>query len=156
MLVSFQHARVVRGEVDVRNESPVIRLDLDELQREGETAYASMRYKRTSELAAALSRGDFASDPARARSVRFEIQQRRAISSTYLMFLLLGVPTGLLLRRGTQLGALSVAVGYALLYYVLSMRLGKQLATSSILPPFLGAWAINLIGMLAGLGLLGM
>jgi lipopolysaccharide export system permease protein len=70
------------------------------------------------------------------------------------MFLLLGIPTGLLLRKGTQLAALSVAVGYALLYYVLSLRLTEDLAGMDLIPPELGAWSVNIVGALAGLWLL--
>ena len=58
---------------------------------------------------------------------------------------------GLLMRRGTQLGALAVAVGIALVYYLLSMRLGQQLATSNMLPPLLCAWAVNTTGLVVGL-----
>jgi lipopolysaccharide export LptBFGC system permease protein LptF len=71
-----------------------------------------------------------------------------------VLFLLLGVPTGLLLRRGTQLGALAVAVGYALVYYILSMRFGRHLVANHVLPPVLGAWIVIVAGSLVGLVLM--
>lgn len=154
MIVRLLHPRIVHGSWDVRSEIAEIRLDMDELQREPESSYSSMRYRKSSEIRASLARGEFASDPVRARAAVFEIHQRIAISVTSIMFLALGVPTGLLLRRGTQLSALSVAVGYALLYYVLSMRLSKELAMSSLLTPVLGAWTINLVGFAIGTWLL--
>jgi lipopolysaccharide export LptBFGC system permease protein LptF len=70
------------------------------------------------------------------------------------MFLLLGIPTGLLLRRGTQLGALSVAVGYALLYYVLAMRLARDLGSDQVLPPLFAAWSVDIAGSVVGAWLL--
>lgn len=151
MLVRFKNARIVHGAWDTRSESPTIRLDMDELQQEPGSTLNSMRYRKSSELARALEEDEFAADAARARAVRFEIQQRIAISVTCLMFLALGVPTGLLLRRGTQLGALAVAVGYALLYYVLSMRLSRELAMNSFLSPLVGAWVIDFVGFAVGL-----
>ena len=77
-----------------------------------------------------------------------------AMSCAVLMFLGLGAPTGLILRRGTQLGALAVAVGYALTYYLLSMRLGKELVREEVVPPAVGAWLAISIGFAAGAALL--
>jgi len=71
-----------------------------------------------------------------------------------LVFLGLGASTGLLLRRGTQLAALAVAVGYALGYYMLSMRLGKELVRLGALPPAVGAWATVSLGAVCGVVLL--
>jgi lipopolysaccharide export system permease protein len=154
MIVRFRNMRVVRGEMDVRSGDPVVRLDLDELQREGAKTFVGMRYRKASDLARDLASGAFDGDPERAQSVRFEIHERLAVSSTCLLFLLLGAPTGLLLRRGTQLSALATAVGYALLYYLLSMRLSKQLALGHVLSPETGAWAIDAVGVVFGLVLL--
>jgi lipopolysaccharide export LptBFGC system permease protein LptF len=63
-----------------------------------------------------------------------------ANSVTCLMFVLVGVSSGILLRKGTQLAALAVAVGYALIYWVFSLRLGEQLAERGVIDPWLGAW----------------
>ena len=49
----------------------------------------------------------------------------------------------MILRSGTQLGAFTGAVGYAFLYYVLAMRLGKQLALAEVVPPSVAAWATD-------------
>lgn len=76
----------------------------------------------------------------RLRKLKFQLHHRAAMSTAFLLFLGLGAPTGLLLRRGTQLGALSVAVGFGLVYYVLSMRVGKELGHGGSLPPWFGAW----------------
>jgi len=66
------------------------------------------------------------------------------------VYLFLGLPLGLILGRGKQLGALALAVGVALLYYVLAMRLGQELATRNLLPPLLCAWAVNVLGLCVG------
>jgi len=76
------------------------------------------------------------------------------MSTVFLLFLGLGAPTGLMLRRGTQLGALSVAVGYGLVYYILSMRVGKGLARSADVPAWLAAWITPALFLLASVILL--
>ena len=89
-------------------------------------------------------------DPARKDEFVFEIQRRRALSVTYLLFLLLGIPTGILLRSSTQLGAFTGAVVYSFMYYVLALRLGKELALNGALPPVAAAWSTNGIFLVIG------
>lgn len=148
----MQKARILVGPTDVRNENPVFRIDLEQLQPQKEGTYGKVRHKTSAELAE-LARDPKTTPEKRAVYV-YEVHNRRALSSTYLMFLLLGVPTGLLLRKGTQLGALSAAVGYALAYYLLSMRLSKELASSRVLPPAVGAWCVLAAGVIVGLYLM--
>jgi lipopolysaccharide export LptBFGC system permease protein LptF len=79
---------------------------------------------------------------------RFEIHYRYVLSSAYFLFLLLGVSTGLILRKGTQLGALAVSSGYGLLHYLLNMRLAKDLGMGDVVSPAVGAWTPTLLGLL--------
>jgi lipopolysaccharide export LptBFGC system permease protein LptF len=151
LLVRMRNARIVHGPVDATIESPLVRLDLARLVKRPEHGYRGLRYRTSAEIADLLAAGG---EPGLEQEMRFEVHHRNALATTYLMFLLLGVPTGLLLRRGTQLAALAVAVGYALVYYVLSLRLGKELAAFGVLPPELAAWSVNALGALAGLWLL--
>jgi lipopolysaccharide export LptBFGC system permease protein LptF len=148
MQIYLRNARSVVGDVDLRIGDPVIQFPLEQVEPDTTTTLMSLRFRKSSEVEAELAHGEV--PPERLTQVWFEIHQRRAISSIFLMFLLLGIPTGLLLRRGTQLGALSIAVGYALLYYVLSIRTGKMLVENAGLSPMLGAWTINAVGMIFG------
>jgi lipopolysaccharide export system permease protein len=152
MLIRMSGARIAHGSVSFASENPEVRLDLDKLIKTERRGLSGTRYRKTSELRAALAAGEYGEELQ--GKVRYEIHQRYAMSSTFVMFLLLGIPTGLLLRKGTQLAALSVAVGYALLYYVLSLRLTEDLAGMDLIPPELGAWSVNIVGALAGLWLL--
>ncbi|MBI5364273.1 MAG: LptF/LptG family permease [Planctomycetes bacterium] len=144
----LQKARILVGPSDVRNENPVFRIDLGQLQPEKEGSFGATRHKTSAELAQLVL--DPKTPAPKKSAYVYEIHNRRALSSTYLMFLLLGVPTGILLRKGTQLGALSAAVGYALAFYLLSMRLSKELSTSHVLPPAVGAWCVVGVGALVG------
>jgi lipopolysaccharide export LptBFGC system permease protein LptF len=107
------------------------------------------KYLTTPELRATLEADRL--EPERRQEFRYEIHRRHALSATYLLFLLLGLPTGVVLRSSTQLGAFTIAVGYALLYYVLAMRLGKVLGDTGAIPPLVGAWATNGLFLLGGL-----
>ncbi|MFN0009205.1 MAG: LptF/LptG family permease [Planctomycetota bacterium] len=154
MYVHLKNPRIVRGQMDVRGGDPIVRLDLDDLQSDKEKSFSATRFQKSSEMLKSLSRGELEANPEKKRLVVYELHNRCATSSTCLMFLLLGVPTGLLLRKGTQLSALATAVGYALLYYLLSMRLSKQLALGAYLSPAVGAWAITAVGAVFGLWLM--
>lgn len=105
---------------------------------------------RPSHRTSAAMREDLAAGTALDRWVlpyEFEIHQRRAIGATYLVFLLLGVPTGLWLRSGTQLVGLGAAALYAFAYYVLSLRLGSELSNTGLVSPSVAAWTTNGIGL---------
>lgn len=109
-----------------------------------EQSYQRAKYLVSSEIRRRLASGEV--EPGREREYRFMLHYRATMFAIYYLFLLLGASTGLLMRRGTQLGALAVSAGYGILYYVLNMRLGKELGQSSDLPPWLGAWLTTIVG----------
>jgi lipopolysaccharide export LptBFGC system permease protein LptF len=152
VLVHLTGARTVSASAEYRSGNPVIRIDLDELQGSRGGTPGSMRYRESSELEAELAAGGLRQE--RADAIRYEIQQRRATATTCFVFLLLGISTGLRLWRRSQLLAIALAVAYALVYYVLSMRLGHVLVESQLLSPGRGAWVLSAIGGLVGFAFL--
>lgn len=110
------------------------------------------RYKTSQEITDLLARGEI--DPRLVPSYRFELHYRWVLSCAYLLFVFLGVPTGLILRHGTQLAALAASSGYGLLYYLLNMRLAKDVGISGAVHPALGAWLPTALGLLVALPLL--
>ena len=110
------------------------------------------KYLVTKDVRAKLASGELT--PKKTREYRFMLHYRGTMFAIFYLFLGLGSATGLLMRRGTQLGALAVAAGYGIIYYVFSMRLGKQIGLDSTLPPWLGAWAATLIGGVVAAALL--
>ncbi|MAF64318.1 MAG: hypothetical protein CMJ84_01490 [Planctomycetes bacterium] len=100
--------------------------------------YEKARYKSSRRLSEELAAGSL--DAVTQRKYTYALHKRVTNAVTCLLFILLGVPTGILLRRSTQLAAMAVAVGYAILYWVSSLRLGEELAESGALAPAIGAW----------------
>ncbi len=136
---------------DLQVEQSWLEVDVDELLQIKPKNRREWRYQTSGKLRRMLLAGEVPEEQVRAAT--YEFHRRNAMTSTYLMFILLGVPTGLLLRRGTQLGALAAAVGYAMTYYLLSIRLGKALTGWGVVPPAVGAWATPALGSVAGLWL---
>lgn len=147
MIVELRDWQFVRGSGRSRIEFGEFRVPITALV-ERNTRASGRRYMTSGELLASLR------DPSlTARSRRagwFELHQRVTSAVSCLAFVLLGVPTGLWLRSGTRMSALAVAVGYALAYWVVSMRLGKQLSISGSLPVVVGAWGPVTLAALAG------
>jgi lipopolysaccharide export LptBFGC system permease protein LptF len=71
---------------------------------------------------------------------RLEIHYRRALAAVFIIFGLIGPATGLIARRGTQLGALAISSGYSLLHYLLQMQVAKDLGMNGTLDPAAAAW----------------
>ncbi len=114
--------------------------------------FEAARYQTSKNLREKLTIG--ALEGPRHRSFLYSWHQRMANAAMCLIFVLIGASTGVLMRKGTQLAALAVAVGYAILYWIFSLRLGKQLAESGVVDPWVGAWGPLLLFMLWGLWLM--
>lgn len=110
------------------------------------------RYRTSGEIERMLESGEV--PKGQVPSYRFEVQYRRVLASTFLVFLALGAPIGLILRKGTQLGALAASSGVGLLYYILNMRIAKELGNSGTWPPALAAWSPTVLGLLVSIWLL--
>lgn len=106
------------------------------------------RYLTSAQIRDRLAEAD--TDPKERGKLLYEWHWRVAGAATCLAFILLGVPTGILMRQGTRMAALAVAVGYAIAYWLLSLRLGKELHQAGILAPWLAAWGPVFVSALAG------
>jgi len=135
-----------------QTERLVVRVPLEQNMGGKRDDFKSARYKTSAQLRAMIAANEV--PEGQHNQVVYEIHHRYAMSAVYLLFLALGAPTGLVMRRGTQLGALAIAVGYALAYYIISMRIGKQLGRSGALNPAIGAWLTIAIGAFASIFLL--
>jgi LPS export ABC transporter permease LptF len=79
-----------------------------------------------------------------------ELYKKISIPFACFAFGLIGVPLGLMVRRGGRMIGLGVGVGLITLYYVL-LTAGEKLAKIDFLPPFIGAWAPNILTSIAAI-----
>lgn len=151
LVIRFTNAEVLGEEGKLQLERPYLRWALEELFPRHKKERDSAKFLKTSEIRAALAFGD--ASPEKRKDFAYEIHARHALAATYVLFLLLGLPTGVLLKSGTQLAAFTGAVGYAFLYYVLALRLGRELAHFGAMSAVAAAWTTDLLFLALGLWL---
>ncbi len=86
----------------------------------------------------------------RAREFLVEIHKKYAIPVACLVFVFVGVPLGIMARKGTFGMAASLSLGFFLFYWACLIA-GERLADRGVVEPWLGMWIANII-----IGLLGM
>ena len=86
------------------------------------------------------------------RADRFsvEIQKKYSIAIACMIFMLIGAPLGLSIRRGGMGTAAVLAVCIFLFHWVALVQ-GEKLADRGFLEPWIGMWIANIITFLAGL-----
>lgn len=139
MLAHMFDVRSTEGLVRGGVENLSVSVDFDQLTEGGRIdSFDAPRYQTAAQLSAFIANPDYTDDQRRRYLLLWH--QRIANASTCLVFVLIGASTGILMRKGTQLAALAVAVGYAIAYWILSMQLGDPLAESGVISAFAGAW----------------
>ena len=88
-----------------------------------------------------------------AAAFTFQVHQRFANPAAALVFVLVGAPLGIQVRRSGRGASLALSVLVALAYYLL-MVAGEGLATQGRVPAAVGAWLPNLVVGALGLVLL--
>lgn len=88
-----------------------------------------------------------------ARRYKLELQTRFSYPAACLVLMLVGVPLGVISRRGGKSSGLVFTVMLVLIYYILSYT-GIALSRQGKLNPFVGVWMANLIFATAGVFLL--
>ncbi len=85
-------------------------------------------------------------------SYMVEIHKKYAIPAACIVFVFIGVPLGVMARRGTFGVAATLSLGFFLLYWA-SLIGGEKLGDRGIMPPWLGMWMANIFLGIIGLGL---
>ncbi len=81
-------------------------------------------------------------------SYMVEIHKKYAIPAACIVFVFIGVPLGVMARRGTFGVAATLSLGFCLLYWA-SLIGGEKLGDRGIMPPWLGMWMANIfLGMI--------
>lgn len=79
-----------------------------------------------------------------------EIHKKYSIPTACIVFVLVGVPLGIMARRGGFGTAATLSLGFFVLYWACLIG-GEKLADRDILSPFLGMWAANIVIGLVGI-----
>jgi len=79
-----------------------------------------------------------------------EIYKKVSIPFASIVFVLIGAPLGIMARKGNMGVAISLSVGFFLLYWVFLIG-GEELADRRFLTPFMAMWAANIIVGAGGL-----
>jgi len=86
----------------------------------------------------------------RLRSYQVEIHKKFTIAVACLIFMIIGAPLGLALRRSGLATVGAVALGIFMFYWITLVQ-GEKLSERGFFPPWLGMWIANLI--MSGVGL---
>jgi LPS export ABC transporter permease LptG/LPS export ABC transporter permease LptF len=81
---------------------------------------------------------------------RIELQRRFSFPAACFMLMLVGVPLGLVSKRGGKSSGFVATLVLVFLYYFLSFT-GTALAHQGKLPPFIGVWGANILFAVAGI-----
>ncbi len=104
------------------------------------------------ELAESVTKAGFISHPeTRSRvigTILMVVHQRFALPFAALVFAILGLPLGIMNRRGGKASGFSVSIAIAMFYWIL-LTTGENFVSQGKLSPFVGLWAGNvLLGVL--------
>ncbi|MFT5142449.1 MAG: lipopolysaccharide export system permease protein [Rhodothermales bacterium] len=86
----------------------------------------------------------------RADRYRVEIHKKYSIALACLIFMLVGVPLGLRIRRGGLATAALLALGIFMFYWVTLVN-GEKFADRGYIEPWLGMWGANIVMGIVGL-----
>ena len=132
----------VAGQPQQYNISTFEKTDLPlSLSPQSETASGPHGYRH---LRAAMSTFEARTHGPDGRRFLLELHTRFSYPVACLVLMLVGVPLGVISRRGGKSSGLVFTVLLVLLYYILSYT-GIALSRQGKLPPFLGVWMANLL-----------
>ena len=81
---------------------------------------------------------------------KVEKQKKFAIPIASIIFLLIGAPLGIKMRRGNMAVSMAISLMFFILYYILIVG-GEQLADKNLFNPILSMWLPNIIVFLCGI-----
>jgi lipopolysaccharide export system permease protein len=88
----------------------------------------------------------------RIRSYQVELYKKFSIALACFVFMFVGAPLGLALRRGGLATIGAVALGIFMFYWITLVQ-GEKLSERGFFPPWIGMWIANLIMSGAGIWL---
>lgn len=89
----------------------------------------------------------------KADTYRVEIHKKRSIAVAVFIFMLIGAPLGLVIKRG-GFGIAAILAVLIFLFYWVTLVNGEKLADRELLAPWIGMWTGNIVTGLIGVGLM--
>ncbi|WP_363324368.1 LPS export ABC transporter permease LptF [uncultured Desulfuromonas sp.] len=116
-----------------------------------ELAPSKTRPQKAKEMTTAKLRATLLDDNNRANDpgLTAELHKRFALPMAPLLFALIGVPLGVHSSRTGRGAGFSLALGVALIYFLLFSG-AKTVAEEGMFPPALAIWTPNILGLIAG------
>lgn len=132
----------------VSDESRPALAGLDSLRR-AEVVEQALQNARAGRSVVENARHTIQRSEQRADQLRVEIHKKNSIALACLVFMLIGAPLGLSIRRGGLGMAAAIALGIFMFYWVTLVN-GEKLADRGLLAPWLGMWAANMVSGVLG------
>lgn len=85
--------------------------------------------------------------------LRVEIHKKVSIPAACIVFVLVGAPLGIRVRRGGAATGAALSIGFFLIYWVFLIS-GEKLADRAVVAPWVAMWSPNILLALAGAGLI--
>ena len=76
--------------------------------------------------------------------------ERIAFSLGAFIFVFVGIPIAVIVRRGEAIVSFAIAMAFAFLYYIL-FATAHAMAAKNVLPPYISMWLPNALLFIAGL-----
>jgi lipopolysaccharide export system permease protein len=125
---------------------------LEELQKQPEDYAKSVETRRLS-IMKSMSEDQYREILENLRSLQVEYHKKFALAFAIIIFIMMGVPIGLMTRSSGIGMAFSVSSVIFLVYYI-ALTGGEQLADRALLSPFLSMWITNIVFFIIGLVLI--
>ena len=133
----------------VKSERQILKMDVSTLFAPSRKNLASLTNKELNEMLI-----QYKSNPTKTRQVLFSKYQRYAGGLTPLIFALIGIPIGVLIRKGSKVAGIGISMLVVFVgYYPLTMFSNLLGVKRSVIPVIASVWLGNIIIGLAALAL---
>lgn len=85
--------------------------------------------------------------------LRVEIHKKMSIPAACVVFVVIGAPLGIRVRRGGPATGAALSIGFFLVYWVFLIA-GEKLADRAVIAPWVAMWSPNILLSLVGAGLI--
>ena len=142
---------VTREEIGIliQDEARLSALETDEERMAQKTSDNTMKSMRAVRMQINGAKSDIAWATRQANRYRVEIHKKYSIALACLIFMMIGAPLGLYVRKGGLGTSAALAVAIFMFHWI-SLANGEKLADRGFLEPWLGMWLADIVtGILA-------